>query len=149
MNVVPVKRGDRTRLSFGKINEVMEMPNLIEIQKESYRWFLEKGLHEVFRDIAEIKDYTGNWVLTFIDYRMDDKPKYTVRECKERDATYAAPMRVRARLYNKESGAIKESEVYMGEFPLMTPSGTFVIALGVFTLTVPVVYSLPSLFFTV
>ncbi len=127
MNVVPVKRGDRTRLSFGKINEVMEMPNLIEIQKESYRWFLEKGLHEVFRDIAEIKDYTGNWVLTFIDYRMDDKPKYTVRECKERDATYAAPMRVRARLYNKESGAIKESEVYMGEFPIMTESGTFVI----------------------
>ena len=120
MNVVPVKRGDRTRLSFGKINEVMEMPNLIEIQKESYRWFLEKGLREVFRDIAEIKDYTGNWVLTFIDYRMDDKPKYTVRECKERDATYAAPMRVRARLYNKESGAIKESEVYMGEFPIMT-----------------------------
>ncbi len=127
MNVVPVKRGDRTRLSFGKINEVMEMPNLIEFQKESYRWFLEKGLHEVFRDIAEIKDYTGNWVLTFIDYRMDDKPKYTVRECKERDATYAAPMRVRARLYNKESGAIKESEVYMGEFPIMTESGTFVI----------------------
>ncbi|MBR5619671.1 MAG: DNA-directed RNA polymerase subunit beta, partial [Clostridia bacterium] len=127
MNVVPVKRGDRTRLSFGKINEVMEMPNLIEIQKESYRWFLERGLHEVFRDIAEIKDYTGNWVLTFIDYRMDDKPKYTVRECKERDATYAAPMRVRARLYNKESGAIKESEVYMGEFPIMTESGTFVI----------------------
>ena len=127
MNVVPVKRGDRTRMSFGKIGEVMDMPNLIEIQKESYKWFLEKGLHEVFRDIAEIKDYTGNWILTFVDYRMDDKPKYTVRECKERDATYAAPMRVRARLYNKESGAIKESEVYMGDFPIMTESGTFVI----------------------
>ena len=114
-------------MSFGKIHEVMDMPNLIEVQKDSYQWFLDKGLREVFRDIAEIRDYTGNWVLTFIDYRMDDKPKYTVRECKERDATYAAPMRVRARLYNKESGAIKESEVYMGDFPIMTESGTFVI----------------------
>ena len=127
LNVTPVRRGNRTRQSFGKIQEVMEMPNLIEIQKDSYQWFLDKGLREVFRDIAEIRDYTGNWVLTFVDYRMDDKPKYTVRECKERDATYAAPMRVRARLYNKESGAIKESEVYMGDFPIMTESGTFVI----------------------
>ncbi|NLO45924.1 MAG: DNA-directed RNA polymerase subunit beta [Clostridiales bacterium] len=114
-------------MNFGQIREVMEMPNLIEIQKDSYRWFLETGLKEVFRDIAEIKDYKGNWVLTFVDYRMDDKPKYTVRECKERDATYAAPMRVRARLLNKETGAIKESEVYMGDFPIMTESGTFVI----------------------
>ncbi|MBQ3150292.1 MAG: DNA-directed RNA polymerase subunit beta [Clostridia bacterium] len=127
LNVVPVKRGDRTRMSFGKINEVMDMPNLIEIQKDSYQWFLSKGLKEVFRDIADITDYTGNWVLSFVDYRMDDKPKYTVLECKERDATYAAPMRVRARLYNKETGAIKESEVYMGDFPIMTESGTFVI----------------------
>ena len=127
LNVTPVRRGNRIRQSFGKIHEVMDMPNLIEIQKDSYQWFLDKGLREVFRDIAEIRDYTGNWILTFIDYRMDDKPKYTVRECKERDATYAAPMRVRARLYNKESGAIKESEVYMGDFPIMTESGTFVI----------------------
>ncbi len=127
LKVEPVVRGEVTRMNFGKIREVMEMPNLIEIQKDSYRWFLETGLKEVFRDIAEIKDYTGNWVLTFVDYRMDDKPKYTVRECKERDATYAAPMRVRARLLNKETGAIKESEVYMGDFPIMTESGTFVI----------------------
>jgi DNA-directed RNA polymerase subunit beta len=127
MKVEPVVRGNVTRMNFGQIREVMEMPNLIEIQKDSYRWFLETGLKEVFRDIAEIKDYKGNWVLTFVDYRMDDKPKYTVRECKERDATYAAPMRVRARLLNKETGAIKESEVYMGDFPIMTESGTFVI----------------------
>ena len=114
-------------MSFGKINEVMDMPNLIEIQKSSYKWFIETGLKEVFRDMADITDYTGNWVLSFVDYRMDDKPKYTVRECKERDATYAAPMRVTVRLQNKETGIIKESEVYMGDFPIMTESGTFVI----------------------
>lgn len=114
-------------MSFGKIEEVMEMPNLIEVQKNSYKWFLDTGLKEVFRDIAEITDYTGNWVLTFIDYRIDEKTKHTVQECKERDATYAAPMRVTVRLLNKETGAIKESEVFMGEFPIMTDSGTFVI----------------------
>ncbi len=123
----PVKRGSCTRMSFGKINEVMDMPNLIEIQKASYKWFIETGLKEVFRDMADITDYTGNWVLSFVDYRMDDKPKYTVRECKERDATYAAPMRVTVRLRNKETGIIKESEVFMGDFPIMTESGTFVI----------------------
>ena len=103
------------------------MPNLIEVQKASYNWFIEKGLKEVFRDMADITDYTGNWVLSFIDYRLDDKPKYSVRECKERDANYAAPMRVTVRLQNKETGVIKESEVYMGDFPIMTDSGTFVI----------------------
>ncbi len=123
----PVTRGSNTRMSFGKINEVMDMPNLIEIQKASYQWFIETGLKEVFRDMADITDYTGNWVLSFVDYRMDDKPKYTVRECKERDANYAAPMRVTVRLQNKETGIIKESEVYMGDFPLMTDSGTFII----------------------
>lgn len=127
MNVKPVKRGKRTRMSFGRINEVMEMPNLIEVQKNSYKWFLDVGLSEVFRDIGEITDYSGNLVLTFVDYRMDDPPKYTVKECKERDATYAAPLRVTARLLNKETGEIKESEVYMGDFPIMTESGTFVI----------------------
>ena len=126
-NVSPVARGSRTRMSFGKIKEVMEMPNLIEIQKDSYKWFLETGLKEVFRDIADITDYTGNWVLKFVDYRMDDKPKYTIRECKERDASYSAPMRVKARLLNKETGVVKESEVYMGDFPIMTDSGTFII----------------------
>ena len=127
VNVKPVKRGKRTRMSFGRINEVMEMPNLIEVQKNSYKWFLDVGLSEVFRDIGEITDYSGNLVLTFVDYRMDDPPKYTVKECKERDATYAAPLRVTARLLNKETGEIKESEVYMGDFPIMTESGTFVI----------------------
>ena len=126
-NVSPVARGSRTRMSFGKIKEVMEMPNLIEVQKDSYRWFLETGLKEAFRDIADITDYTGNWVLKFVDYRMDDKPKYSIRECKERDASYSAPMRVKARLLNKETGVVKESEVYMGDFPIMTDSGTFII----------------------
>ncbi len=126
-NVKPVKLGKNTRMSFAGINEVMQMPNLIEIQKNSYKWFLDVGLREVFRDIDEITDYTGNLVLSFIDYRMDEKPKYSVAECKERDATYSAPLRVLARLYNKETGEIKENEVFMGDFPIMTDSGTFVI----------------------
>ncbi|NLB36360.1 MAG: DNA-directed RNA polymerase subunit beta, partial [Clostridiales bacterium] len=127
LNVVPVERGKTTRMSFGKINEVMSMPNLIEIQKASYRWFLNTGLREVLRDIGEINDYSGSLVLSFVDYRMDDEPKYTVRECKERYATYAAPLRVKSRLLNKETGVIKEKEVYMGDFPIMTESGTFII----------------------
>ena len=127
VNVKPVKLGRNTRMSFSKINEVMQMPNLIEIQKNSYQWFLDEGLKEVFRDVADITDYSGNLVLSFVGYRMDDTPKYTVKECKERDATYAAPLRVTARLLNKETGEIKENEVYMGDFPLMTDSGTFVI----------------------
>ena len=116
-----------TRKSFGKIREVMQMPNLIQVQKDSYQWFLDVGLKEVLRDVADITDYTGNLVLSFVDYRMEDKAKYTVRECKECDVSYSAPMRVTARLYNKETGEVKESEVYMGDFPLMTDSGTFVI----------------------
>ncbi|MGN0572085.1 MAG: DNA-directed RNA polymerase subunit beta [Candidatus Fimenecus sp.] len=127
VNVKPVKLGRNTRMSFSKINEVMDMPNLIEIQKNSYQWFLDEGLKEVFRDVADITDYSGNLVLSFVGYRMDDTPKYTVKECKERDVTYAAPLRVTARLLNKETGEIKENEVYMGDFPLMTDSGTFVI----------------------
>ncbi len=104
------------------------MPNLIEVQKNSYKWFLEEGLKEVFKDVSGITDYTGNLVLDFVDYNLDvDKPNYSVNECKERDATYAAALRVTARLLNKESGEIKESEVFMGDFPLMTDSGTFVI----------------------
>ena len=127
VNVKPVKLGKNTRMSFSKINEVMQMPNLIEVQKNSYQWFLDEGLKEVFRDVADITDYSGNLVLSFVDYRMDDAPKYTVKECKERDVTYAAPLRVTARLLNKETGEVKENEVYMGDFPLMTDSGTFVI----------------------
>ena len=127
VNVKPEKFGKTTRMTFSKINEVMQIPNLIEVQKDSYKWFLDKGLKEVFRDVAEITDFSGNLALSFVDYRMDDTPKYTVKECKERDTTYAAPLRVTARLLNKETGEIKENEVYMGDFPLMTESGTFVI----------------------
>jgi len=114
-------------MSFSKIDEVLPMPNLIEIQKNSYQWFLERGLRYVFDDVSGITDHTGNLTLDFIDYRIDDTPKYTVEECKLRDATYSASLRVTARLYNRDTGEIKEQEVYMGEFPLMTDSGTFVI----------------------
>ena len=127
VEVKPVKLGNNERMTFSKISEVIKMPNLIEIQKDSYEWFLNTGLKEVFRDMSSITDYTGNLVLNFISYRLDDKPKYTVKECKERDTTYAAPLRVRAQLLNKETGEIKENEVFMGDFPLMTESGTFVI----------------------
>ncbi|HEX3027018.1 MAG TPA: DNA-directed RNA polymerase subunit beta, partial [Clostridia bacterium] len=128
VNVKPVKVGKNTRMSFARIDEVLDMPNLIEVQKESYRWFLDEGLKEVFKEVSGITDYTGNLVLDFVDYKLDtDKPNYSVEECKERDATYSAALRVTARLLNKESGEIKESEVFMGDFPLMTDSGTFVI----------------------
>lgn len=128
VNVKPVQVGKNVRMSFARIDEVLDMPNLIEVQKNSYKWFLEEGLKEVFRDVSGITDYTGNLVLDFVDYKLDDdKPNYSVEECKERDATYAAALRVTARLLNKESGEIKESEVFMGDFPLMTDSGTFVI----------------------
>ncbi|MCQ4022235.1 MULTISPECIES: DNA-directed RNA polymerase subunit beta [unclassified Ruminococcus] len=128
VNVKPVKLGSRERMNFAKIDEVIEMPNLIEVQKNSYKWFLEKGLKEVFKDVSGITDHNGNLVLDFIDYTLDvDHPNYSVIECKERDATFAAPLRVTARLLNKETGEIKESNVFMGDFPLMTPSGTFVI----------------------
>ena len=125
--VHPVKLGRNTRMSYGKINEVLEMPNLIEIQINSYNWFLKEGLKEVFHDVSPIADYNANLLLEFIDYRLDDEPKYDIEECKERDATYAAPLRVKVRLINKESGEIKEQEIFMGDFPLMTPSGTFII----------------------
>ncbi len=126
-NIKPVKLGNNVRMSFAKINEVLDMPNLIEVQKNSYQWFLEEGLKDVFNDVSSITDYTGNLVLEFVGYRLDEEPKYTVEQCKERDVTYAAPLRVKARLLNKETGEIKESEVFMGDFPLMTESGTFVI----------------------
>ena len=125
--VKPVKLGKNTRMTFSKINEVIDMPNLIEIQKDSYRWFVEEGLKEVFRDMSAITDYSGNLQLSFVDYHLDDTPKYDVTECKARDTTYAAPLRVTARLVNLEKDEIKESEVSMGDFPLMTESGTFVI----------------------
>ncbi|MEG0663474.1 MAG: DNA-directed RNA polymerase subunit beta, partial [Clostridia bacterium] len=127
VNVKPVNLGTTTRMSFSKIDEVLEMPNLIEVQINSYKWFLEKGLKEVFRDVSPITDYNDTQVLEFIDYRIDEQPKYTIAECKERDATYAAPLRVIARLLNKETGEVKQQEVFMGDFPLMTESGTFII----------------------
>ncbi|MBR2447899.1 MAG: DNA-directed RNA polymerase subunit beta, partial [Clostridia bacterium] len=125
--VKPVVLGKNVRQTFSKINEVIDMPNLIEIQKDSYKWFVTEGLKEVFRDMAAITDYSGNLQLSFVDYRFDEKPKYDVTECKARDATYAAPLRVTARLVNNETGEIKESEVSLGDFPIMTESGTFVI----------------------
>ena len=127
VNVKPVQLGRTERMSFSRINEVLGMPNLIEIQKNSYAWFLNEGLKEVFNDVSGITDFTGNLVLDFVDYKLDDKPNYSVEECKERDATYAAALRVKARLHNRETGEVKESEVFMGDFPLMTDSGTFVI----------------------
>ena len=127
VNVKPVKMGKNTRMSFSKINEVLDMPNLIEVQKNSYEWFLHDGLKEVFEDVSGITDFNGNLVLDFIDYKLDETPNYSVTECKERDATYSAALRVTARLENKVTGEIQDNEVYMGEFPLMTDSGTFVI----------------------
>ena len=116
----------RTRRSFSRIQEVLQIPDLIEVQQKSYRWFLREGLDELFADINPIKDFTGNLVLEFIDHALGE-PKYTVQDCKERDATYAAPLRVRVRLINQETGEVKEQEVYMGDFPLMTDQGTFII----------------------
>ncbi|MGI5901623.1 MAG: DNA-directed RNA polymerase subunit beta [Desulfitobacteriia bacterium] len=124
--VYPIKVGTRERWSFSRLREVLDMPNLIEIQQNSYRWFLDEGLREMFRDISPIQDFTGNLVLEFIDYSLGE-PKYEVDECKERDVTYAAPLRVKVRLINKETGEVKEQEVFMGDFPLMTDKGTFIV----------------------
>ena len=126
--VHPVQSGKRTRMSFGKVKAAADMPNLIEVQLDSYEWFLKEGLHEVFDDINPIGNFTGNLVLEFVDYKLDmDNIKYSVEECKERDATYAAPLKVSVRLTNTETGEIKEQEVFMGDFPLMTEQGTFII----------------------
>lgn len=125
--VHPVNVGERTRWSYSRIEEVMNIPDLIEIQKDSYKWFLEEGLAEVFKDISPIEDFTGNLVLEFIDYTLENNPKYSVDECRERDATYAVPLKVKVRLINKETGEVKEQEVFMGDFPLMTENGTFII----------------------
>ena len=119
--------GNRKKMSFSRIDEVLEMPNLIEIQKESYRKFVEEGLKEVFDDISPITGYGDNLVLEFVDYTLENNPKYSVEECKERDVNYAAPLRVTVRLINRETGEVKEQEVFMGDFPLMTDTGTFII----------------------
>ncbi|GAB1476172.1 DNA-directed RNA polymerase subunit beta [Bacillota bacterium] len=122
----PVKIGKKTRMSYSLIHEVAPMPNLIQIQKDSYDWFIEEGLKEVFEDISPIRDYADNLVLEFIDHSINDEPKYDQEECKERDATYSAPLKVKVRLVNKETGEVKEQEVFMGDFPLMTEKGTFI-----------------------
>ena len=122
-----VMYGKTLRKSFARTQEIMDMPNLLEIQKNSYKWFLEEGLHEVFQDVDSVTDYSGNLELSFVDYSMEDKPKYSEAECKARDATYAAPLKVNVRLHNKETGELKEQEIFMGDFPLMTEGGTFII----------------------
>ena len=115
-------------MSYSRQKEVLEMPNLIEVQKDSYEWFLKEGLKEVFDDISPIADYSGHLSLEFVDFTLcEDDVKYTIDECKERDATYAAPLKVRVRLYNKENDEINEHEIFMGDLPLMTKTGTFVI----------------------
>ncbi|WMI80684.1 DNA-directed RNA polymerase subunit beta [Anaerotignum sp. MB30-C6] len=119
--------GDTTRMSYSRINEVLEMPNLIEVQKNSYQWFLSEGLKEVFEDVSPITDFSGNLVLEFIDFSLDSEPKFSIEECKERDATFAAALKVKARLYNRELDELKEQEIFMGDFPLMTETGTFII----------------------
>lgn len=123
-----VQMGRQTRKSFSRIREVLDMPDLIEVQKNSYYRFLKEDLREVFDDISPITDYSGKLILEFVDYRIDlDNPKYSMEESKERDVNYAAPLRVVVRLINKETGEVKQQEVFMGDFPLMTPQGTFII----------------------
>ena len=122
-----VQAGKNVRLSYSRIKEALDMPNLIEVQKNSYKWFIEEGLKEVFHDISPITDHSGKLVLEFFDYRLDYNSKYSVEECKERDAKYAAPLKVSVRLINTETGEIKEQEIFIGDFPLMTEQGTFII----------------------
>ena len=124
----PVKAGKGMRMSYSRQKEVLQMPNLIEVQKNSYQWFLDEGLKEAFADISPITDYSGHLSLDFVDFTLcEDDVKYTIPECKERDATYAAPLKVKVRLHNKETDEINEHEIFMGDLPLMTETGTFVI----------------------
>ena len=127
VNAKPVKLGSNVRMSFAKIDEVVKMPNLIEIQKNSYQWFIDKGLKEIFDEMTSISDYTGNLVLDFVSYKIQNTPKYTIEECKDRDITYATPIKVKTRLLNKETGEVKEQDIFIGDFPLMTETGTFII----------------------
>ena len=124
----PIATGKNMRMSYARRKEVLEMPNLIEIQKNSYKWFLDEGLKEVFDDISPISDYSGHLSLEFVDFELcEEDVKYSIEKCKERDATYAAPLKVKVRLYNKEKEEISEHEIFMGDLPLMTETGTFVI----------------------
>lgn len=124
----PIATGKNMRMSYSRQKEVLEMPNLIEVQKDSYQWFLDEGLKEVFDDISPIEDYSGHLSLEFVDFELcEDDVKYSIEKCKERDATFAAPLKVKVRLYNKEKEEITEHEIFMGDLPLMTETGTFVI----------------------
>ena len=125
--IQPIKLGDVVRMSYSRIDEVLEMPNLLALQKDSYDWFIEEGLKEVFEDISPITDHSNNLILEFIGFKLDAEPRYSIVECKERDATYATALRVKTRLTNKKDDEIKEQEIFMGDFPLMTDTGTFVI----------------------
>ena len=127
MMLKPRKLGTNVRMSFSKIEAATEMPNLIEIQKDSYKWFLEEGLNEVLRDVSPIVDYTGNLAIEFTDYTIDPTPRYPVEECKDRSVTYDAHMKVGVRLVNKTTGELKTAQIFLGDFPLMTENGTFVI----------------------
>ena len=127
VNVKEQKLGQNKRMSFSKARYTLELPNLVEVQTKSFKWFLEEGLMEVLRDVSPITDFSGNLSIEFVSYSIDSKPKYPVEECKERDVNYAAPLKVNVRLTNKLTGEVKQTDIYMGEFPLMTDTGTFVI----------------------
>lgn len=127
MKIRDIQYEKASRKDFAKVGDFIEMPNLIKVQKDSYDWFIKEGLGEVLKDISPIEDYSGNLVLEFFDYYMEDKTKYSIEEAKERDATYSTRLHVKVRLINRETGEIKEQEIYLGDFPLMTDSGTFII----------------------
>ena len=145
--VKDVMYGKTMRKSYAKYEEILEIPNMLKIQKDSYQWFLETGLREVFKDVGTITDFSGKLELSFLDYTMEDKPKYTIEECKERDATYAKPIKVRVRLRNTETDEIKEQEIFMGDFPIMTNGGTFVINGGERVIVSQIVRS-PGMYYT-
>ena len=127
VNVKEQKLGKNVRMSFSKTRNTLELPNLVEIQTKSFKWFLEKGLDEVLHDVSPIMDYSGNLSIEFLSFSLDSKPKYSVEECKVRDANYAAPLKVNVRLTNKQTGEVKQTDIFMGELPIMTDTGTFVI----------------------
>ena len=127
VNLKEQRLGENTRMSFSRTRFNLDLPNLVEIQTKSYKWFLEEGLGEVLREVSPITDFSGNLLIEFVSYNLDSKPKYSVEECKERDVNYAAPLRVNVRLTNRLTGEVKQTDIFMGEFPLMTETGTFVI----------------------
>ena len=127
MRIKPQQLGKNIRMSYAKVKDIIDMPDLLEVQKKSYGWLIEKGIGEVLSDVSPIVDYSGNLVIEFVDFSIDATPKYSIEECKERDANYAAPLRVTVRLTNKSTGEVKQQDLLMGDFPLMTDEGTFII----------------------